>query len=96
MRLFQRMCSAAILRGRRRSLLSSRSMTLPPWRCVLLCWPATRQTRRSDARYRSCKDHDGPAPEFRAQKLLSARSLSIAFSSSASARSFHSFGEAFG
>jgi hypothetical protein len=33
---------------------------------------------------------------LRAQKFPSARSLSIAFSSSVSARSFHSFREAFG
>jgi hypothetical protein len=34
------------------------------------------------------QDQDSPAPAFRAQKFPSARSLSIAFSSSASARSF--------
>jgi hypothetical protein len=51
------------------------------------------------------QDHDGPvalrgalcsATAFRAQKFPSARSLSIAFSNSASARSFYSFGEACG
>jgi hypothetical protein len=51
------------------------------------------------------QDYDSPAPAFRAQKFPVApqgaphgatRSLSIAFSSSASARSFYSFGEAFG
>ena len=34
------------------------------------------------------QDRDGPAPAFRAQKFPSARSLSIAFSNSASAKSF--------
>ena len=34
------------------------------------------------------QDRDGPAPAFRAQKFPSANSLSMAFSSSASAKSF--------
>jgi len=42
------------------------------------------------------QDRDGPAPAFQAEKFPSARSLSIAFCSSASAKSLHSFGEAFG
>ena len=42
------------------------------------------------------QDNHRPAPAFRAQKFPSARSFSIAFSSSASASSFYSCGEAFG
>ncbi len=43
MRRPQRMWSAAICRKRCRSLTSSSSITLPPWRWVLRCWPTTRQ-----------------------------------------------------
>lgn len=61
---------------------------------------AVRASHPTDEAFRCpvslLQDHDGPAPEFRAQMLLSARSLRIAFSSSASARSFHCFAEAFG
>jgi len=42
------------------------------------------------------QDRGGQATTLRAQKFPSARFFVIGLSSSASARSFHSFGEAFG
>ncbi len=55
MRRPQRMWSAAICRKRCRSLTSSSSITLPPWRWVLRCWPTTRQASRSETRKRARK-----------------------------------------
>ena len=44
------MCSAAIPRRHRRSLASTRTMTLRPWRWVLLFWPTTRPAQCSETR----------------------------------------------
>jgi len=47
--------ATAMSRRHCRSLISSRSTRLTGCRWVLRCCPTTRQTRRSEARYRSCR-----------------------------------------
>ena len=82
----QRGWARAMAPRRRRSLASASGMGRAGRRWLEPCWPVRRHARRSETP-KLCEGHHSPTARLRGQKCPSASSLSIALSSSASARS---------